>query len=81
MPPIRLIQLGAASEKKLCEALGLQRVGIVAIQDEAPGADPLIDYVRDNVEAVDVAWTREVGAGQWLGTSISMGKTREENGI
>jgi ribonuclease P/MRP protein subunit POP3 len=77
-PPIRLIKLSAASENKLCESLGIPRLGVVGVLEEAPGATPLIEYVRENVDAVDVAWAREVGAGRWLGSNILDGK--EENG-
>lgn len=70
-PAIRLIQLRSNAEAKICEALGLPRAGIVGVFEDAPGARPLVERVRE-IEAVDVPWTREVSAGQWLGTNISV---------
>lgn len=75
---IRLVQLGVVAEIKLCEALGIPRVGVIGVLEGAPGAIPLIEYVRGTVEAVDVPWTREVGAGKWLGTKILDGEEARE---
>jgi ribonuclease P/MRP protein subunit POP3 len=77
-PPIRLVHVGASSETKLSETLGIPRVGMIGVLEGAPGAKPLIEYVRDTVEAIDVPWTREVGAGRWLGTKIIEGKENRE---
>jgi ribonuclease P/MRP protein subunit POP3 len=78
LPKIRLVQLGTAAEAAISEALGLPRAGVVGVLADAPGAGPLLEYVREIVGAVDVPWTREVAAGEWLGTKILHGDERLE---
>jgi ribonuclease P/MRP protein subunit POP3 len=77
-PAIRIVQLKASAEAKICEALGLPRAGIVGVLEDAPGAGPLVEYVRDFVNAVEVPWTREVADGKWLGTKILLAEERLE---
>jgi ribonuclease P/MRP protein subunit POP3 len=69
-PPILLVPLPEASEAKLAVALGIPRVGLVSICDNAPGATALLEYVRENVPPVDVPWIREAAEGIWLGTKV-----------
>jgi ribonuclease P/MRP protein subunit POP3 len=78
LPKIRLVQLKTAAEATICEAIGLPRAGVVGVLAGAPGAGPLLEYVRETVDAVDVPWTREVAAGEWLGTKILLGDERVE---
>jgi hypothetical protein len=33
-----------------------------------------MESVRENVEATDVPWVREVKGGEWLGTRIMFGE-------
>jgi ribonuclease P/MRP protein subunit POP3 len=73
-PAIRIVQLRASVEAKVCEALGLPRAAIVGVFEDAPGAGPLIEYVRETLDAVEVPWTREIGDGKWLGTKILLGE-------
>lgn len=70
--PILRVSLSAASEAKLSHALGIPRVGIVAVFEDTPGATALLTYVRENVEPVDVPWIREAREGKWLKTNIVM---------
>lgn len=74
LSPARLIPLSSISEAKLCSVLGIPRVGIIAIFDGAPGAGPLVENVRENVEVTDVPWAKEVQGGEWLGTKIMFGE-------
>jgi ribonuclease P/MRP protein subunit POP3 len=74
LPPTRLIPLSVTSESKLCKALGISRVGIIGVFDEAPGAAALMDYVREKVEVTDVPWARQVAKGEWLGTKVMFGE-------
>jgi ribonuclease P/MRP protein subunit POP3 len=73
-PKIRLVQLRSVAEAAICKALGLPRAGVIGILTDAPGAGPLLEYVREVVDAVDVPWTREVAAGRWMGTKILLGQ-------
>lgn len=74
--PTLLVPLSAGSaEAKISAALGVPRVGVLGICDGAPGAEALLQYVRDNVPATVVPWIREAAAGKWLGTNVvSSGK-------
>jgi ribonuclease P/MRP protein subunit POP3 len=74
LPPTRLVPFSTTSEAKLCKALGIPRVGIIGIFEGAPGAGPLVEYVREKVEVTDVPWVREVEKGEWLGTKIMFGE-------
>ncbi|TLD20926.1 putative RNA-processing protein [Venturia nashicola] len=78
LAPTRLIPLSTGSEAKLCSALGIPRVGIIGVFEDAPGAKGLVDYVRENVEVVDVPWVKEAGKGEWLGTKIMFGEEGKE---
>ncbi|KAE9987041.1 hypothetical protein EG327_004025 [Venturia inaequalis] len=74
LPPTRLVALSTGSEAKLCAALGIPRVGIVGLFEDAPGAKGLVEYVLENVDLVDVPWVKEAGKGEWLGTKIMFGE-------
>ncbi|KAF2144133.1 uncharacterized protein K452DRAFT_267305 [Aplosporella prunicola CBS 121167] len=66
----RLVPLKASSEQKLASALGLPRVGVVGVMEGAPGAAPLLDYVRAHLAAVEVPWIREAKNAQYLDVNI-----------
>lgn len=68
----RFVPLEAAAEQKLRVALGIPRVGVLGVLSDAPGAGPLIEYVRQNVGPVDIPWVKETTQGKWLGTKISV---------
>jgi ribonuclease P/MRP protein subunit POP3 len=80
--PILLVPLPDIWEAKLSAALGVPRVGVVGIYDDAPGSAALLGYVHDKVPPVDVPWIKEAGEGQWLGSNVlSGGKTGEREKI
>jgi len=80
-PPTNLVPLSLSSEARICKALGIPRVGILGIYEAAPETNSLLEFVRLNVEVVDVPWAREVVDGKWLGTKIVFGEdTKEEVG-
>ncbi|KAL0263148.1 RNase P and RNase MRP subunit [Diplodia seriata] len=65
-----LVPLKPASEPKLATALGLPRVGVIGIMDDAPGAEPLIKYARERVSITDVPWLREASEGHYLQVNV-----------
>jgi len=71
-PPVLLIPLQPASERALCGALGLPRVGIVGVKDGAEGAEAIWEECRD-VEVVKMPAVKEVKTGKWMGTRIDVG--------
>ena len=79
-PQTLLVPLSIHSEAKLSSALGIPRVGVVGVFEDAPGAEALQEYVRDNVALVDVPWVGEVGDGRWLGTRILFDEKGNEKG-
>jgi ribonuclease P/MRP protein subunit POP3 len=66
----RLIPLDKSAEQRLSRALGIRRVSVIGVLQDAPGARPLIDYVREHVGAVEVPWVTETTEGKFLGTKI-----------
>lgn len=51
-----LIELSAESEVKVAQALHHPRVGVLGIESETAGAEPLLRYIQDSVPVVDVSW-------------------------
>jgi len=72
-----VVPLDAMSERKLCAAMGIPRIGVLGVMSDAPGAAPLLEYVRDQVSLLKVPWVKETSEGRWLGTKIG---TREVEG-
>ncbi|KAK6000100.1 hypothetical protein QM012_004088 [Aureobasidium pullulans] len=66
----RLVLLDSSCERTIATAMGLPRAGVVGIFDDAPGAGPLLEYVRDNVDPVEVPWLEKALSGQWMGMSV-----------
>ncbi|OJD36090.1 rna-processing protein [Diplodia corticola] len=65
-----LVPLKPVSESKLATALGLPRVGVIGIMDDAPGVEPLIKYARERVPTTDVPWLREALGGHYLPVNV-----------
>ncbi|KAG9678743.1 hypothetical protein KCU99_g925, partial [Aureobasidium melanogenum] len=66
----RLVLLDASCERTIATAMGLPRAGVVGVFDDAPGAAPLLEYVRDNVDPVEVPWLDKALSGQWMGINV-----------
>lgn len=58
LPPTRLVVLPRISEKRLCNALGVPRAGLIGVFDGAPSATAVIDFCLANVPEMEV--------GEWL---------------
>lgn len=66
----RLVLLDPSCERTIATAMGLPRAGVIGVFDDAPGAAPLLEYVRDNVVPVEVPWLEKVLSGQWMGINV-----------
>lgn len=66
----RLVLLDPSCERTIATAMGLARVGVIGVFDSAPGAAPLLEYVRDNVDPVKVPWLEKALSGQWMGINV-----------
>jgi ribonuclease P/MRP protein subunit POP3 len=70
----RLITLPPTSQARLASALHIPHVGALAIKEGAPGARPLVEYVREHVGLTECAWIDEAKRGEWKATKIDDGK-------
>lgn len=75
-PAIRLVGFSAPCEERLGAALGVPRVSAVALRSDAPQAKGLIDFVRDRVAPVEVAWIQEAQAAEYRQAKINAIQTR-----
>ncbi len=71
LPHIRLVGLPKVAENRMAAALGLPRVGFVGLMEDAPNARSLIDFVREQVPAVEAAYLNEISAGVYLPVNIN----------
>ncbi|MCJ1270671.1 RNase P and RNase MRP subunit [Lobaria immixta] len=54
LPPIRLVPLASGAEARLIKALGIPRVGLIGLMDNAPAASQLIQLTRTHVPVVEI---------------------------
>lgn len=75
---IRLVGFSKACEERLSEALGIPRVSSIALREDAPALQVkgLLDYVRDHVPLVEVAWLNEASSGKYRETNIELVPTK-----
>lgn len=66
----RLVLLDSSCERTIATAMGLPRAGVTGIFENAPGAAPLLEYVQDNVDPVEVPWLEKALSGQWMGINV-----------
>jgi len=66
----RLVLLDSPCERTIATAMGLPRAGVIGVFDDAPGALSLLEYVRENVDPVEVPWLEKALSGQWMGMNV-----------
>lgn len=76
---VRLVGFSKPCAEKLNEALGIPRASSIALREDAPQAKGLVDFVRQHVSLVEVAWLKEVGASKFLETKIDAVPTKVGN--
>jgi ribonuclease P/MRP protein subunit POP3 len=52
----RLIEISPHSEAEIAQALSQPRVGVLGIENDAPGASTLARFVLENIDTVDIPW-------------------------
>lgn len=76
LPATRLALLDHSVEKKVAAALeqspNVSVLALLEAAEEDVGSKGLIDYVREEVAAVDVPWLKQATDAQWLGTNINV---------
>ncbi|OAL26989.1 hypothetical protein AYO22_03933 [Fonsecaea multimorphosa] len=56
----RLVEWSSQAEEQVARALHQPRVGVVGVGEGTPGAEALLRFVRDNVDAIDVPWLDQI---------------------
>lgn len=56
--PIRLVPVTDQSAAAIASALDLPRASMLGVSESAPGAKPLMQFVRETFPPVDVPWLR-----------------------
>ncbi|CAA9963456.1 RNase-P-pop3 domain containing protein [Pyrenophora teres f. maculata] len=67
----RLIALPTAADARLASALGIPRVGALAVYQDAPGAKTLQDYVREHIGVTQCPWIDEAMSAEWKGLNVN----------
>ncbi|KAK4157924.1 hypothetical protein C8A00DRAFT_39776 [Chaetomidium leptoderma] len=67
---VRLVGFSKACEDRLSAAIGIPRVSSIGLREDAPQARALVEYVREHVAPVEVAWLREAQSARYLETKI-----------
>ncbi|EXJ89269.1 hypothetical protein A1O3_02335 [Capronia epimyces CBS 606.96] len=57
----KLVELTSQAEAKIALALQQPRVGVLGCEEGAPGAETLLRFVSEMVDAVDVSWLEQPG--------------------
>lgn len=71
LPPIRLVPLASGADARLTQALGIPRVGMVGLMDNAPSASQLIQLTRTHVPTVEIPWLQESISGGFMPTTVN----------
>jgi ribonuclease P/MRP protein subunit POP3 len=70
--PIRLVELSANAEAELSTTLGIPRVSVLGVDDGAPEAGPLIQYVRSQLEPVRAPWLGKCPTTSYLPLKLNI---------
>ena len=71
LPPIRLVPLASGADARLAQALGIPRVGMVGLMDNAPNTSQLIQLTRTHVPTVEIPWLKESISGGFMPTTVN----------
>lgn len=69
--PIRLVGFSKPCEERLSEALGIRRISCIGIHHNAPNSNPLVDFIREHVPAIDLQWLQEARQAEHRETKIN----------
>ncbi|KAF2634100.1 hypothetical protein P280DRAFT_464155 [Massarina eburnea CBS 473.64] len=72
IPPTatRLIAVPPPAESLLSTALYIPSISALAILEDAPGANALVQYVREHVGVTECRWIDEAMAAEWKGVVV-----------
>jgi ribonuclease P/MRP protein subunit POP3 len=76
---VRLVGFSKACEDRLSAALGIPRVSSIGLREDAPQAKGLVDFVRERVPPIEVAWLKEAQSAKFLETKIDAVPTKIGN--
>jgi len=66
----RLVDISLQSEAKLAQALNQPRVGMLGLQEDAPGSDALLRFVTENLDPVEVPWLEQACSSAYFPANI-----------
>ncbi|CAJ2510158.1 Uu.00g060580.m01.CDS01 [Anthostomella pinea] len=69
--PTRLVGLSKACEDRLSESLGIPRASCIALCDDAPNSEALVEFIRQRVPIVDVPWLKVASQAEHQPTKIN----------
>lgn len=76
LPATRLVMLDPSVEKKVAAALvqspNVSVLALLEAVEQDASSMGLIDYVRGEVEAIEVPWLKQAMEAQWLGTKVDV---------
>ncbi|KAK4237058.1 hypothetical protein C8A03DRAFT_16366 [Achaetomium macrosporum] len=73
---VRLVGFSKACEERLTAALGIPRVSSIALREGAPQAKGLVEFVREHVAPIEIAWLKEARSARFLETRIDAVPTK-----
>jgi ribonuclease P/MRP protein subunit POP3 len=71
----RLVDISPQAEAKLAQALNQPRVGILGLQEDAPGSDALLRFVTENLDPVEVPWLEQACSFAYFPANIKIIET------
>lgn len=71
----KLVQISSHAELKIAEALQQPRVGVLGIEVEAPEAETLLRFVRDNIDQMQVTWLDQTSNPTYFPVKIQSADT------
>ncbi|KAF7535228.1 hypothetical protein G7054_g5532 [Neopestalotiopsis clavispora] len=69
--PTRLVGLSKSCQDRLSLALGLPRVSVIGLRNDAPKSEALVDFIRQHVPVIEAPWLKEAQDIQFRETKIN----------
>lgn len=66
----RLVGISLEAEARIAQALQQPRVGVLGVEEGAPGADTLLRIITETIDAVEVPWLEPGSIPSFLPVSI-----------
>ncbi|KAH6654482.1 hypothetical protein BKA67DRAFT_565260 [Truncatella angustata] len=67
---VRLVGFSKSCQDRLSEALGIPRVSVVGLREDAPASKALVEFIRQHVSTIEIAWLKEAREADFKETKI-----------